>query len=54
MNSQMAFNITIVIWLFAIERRMKLIDLAFRAIGLVLDRLYQKAFGKERSDEKDK
>jgi len=47
---QIILNIVIIIWLFTIERRIKLIDKAFGTIGIVIDRLYQGVFGKDKSE----
>ena len=52
MNNQIIFNILIIVWLFTIEKRLGKIDTAFGTIGLVLDRLYRKVFGKDNEDEK--
>jgi len=50
MRYQILFNILIIIWLFSIERRLKIVDKAFYPIGLVITRLYKKVFG-ENEDE---
>ena len=50
---QILIDIVIIVWLLTIEKRLKLIDKAFYAIGLVITRLYQEIFGEKenKSDE---
>ncbi len=53
MNIEILLDIVIIIWLYTIERRLKIIDKAFGPIGLVLERLYRTVFGKEQDNDTD-